>query len=201
MNDMALTPEQERKVTHIKCDNCRVCMLQGKMARCHSTSYPGLAAWKPLPPDYRTAYEGYFVYGFPLSEKKAKRILKRLRCPPSIPDRLFMHAVEITRQLELGAKLKHALTYTIVKADAQSEEEGMAFDQDGKRAVDILALGCTKNRKLYHHRRPTPKQMEILEDFLGEPRWFETLQPKSEYQTFFFNDLPSAYICERYRRR
>ncbi|KAG2018554.1 hypothetical protein CC2G_007983 [Coprinopsis cinerea AmutBmut pab1-1] len=165
-------------------------MLQGKIPPCHSPSYPGLATWKPLPPDYQTAYEGYFIYGFPVCERKAKKILKRLRLPPSTPDRLFLNAAEIIRRLELGAKLEHGLKFTTVKADAQSEEEGMAYDQDGKRAVKVFALGCTKNSKLYHHRRPSPKQMEILEDFLGEPGWFETFQPKSEFSSFFFDSFP-----------
>ncbi|KAG2016582.1 hypothetical protein CC2G_009735 [Coprinopsis cinerea AmutBmut pab1-1] len=177
-------------IGHIECETCRTALLEGRTPPCHSPSLPGLATWKPLPADHKSS-PGYFVYGFPLRMDKLKRVAKRLGHRDRFS--LVQQSVLIATRLEIMTQWKHAMYFQYGKADAQSEEEDMAVYEDfyKMRVVPILAMGCTASRKLYH-RRPTPEQMRVLEDYLGEARWFETPETKEKYPASSFTGVIPA---------
>ncbi|KAG2014395.1 hypothetical protein CC2G_011215 [Coprinopsis cinerea AmutBmut pab1-1] len=200
---VTLTPAQERKIGHIKCNTCRAAMLQRKMPTCHSPSYRGLAIWKPLPADYKNA-DCHFLYGFPLRKDRVEKVRRRLGLP-TLHD-WELGASRLGYKLEQITRLMYPICFYRVRADEQSVREGMADPEpeDSERGaggagavsarvrtVPILVIGCTKSRK-YYHRRPTPEQMKTLERYLGEARWFRSRESKAEFSTWFIDETPPA---------
>ncbi|EAU90784.2 hypothetical protein CC1G_09261 [Coprinopsis cinerea okayama7 len=180
------------EIDHIECETCRTSIVERKIPPCHSPSLPGLAIWKPLPADHQSA-RGHFVYGFPLRMDKLERVSARMGDTRSLRFDLVQQAVLVSTRLEAMTQWKHALYFEYGKPDAQSEEEGMAEYNDfyKMRVVPLLAMGCTASKKLYH-RRPTPEQMEVFEDYLGEARWFETPETKGKYPRRSFKGVIPA---------
>ncbi|KAG2019599.1 hypothetical protein CC2G_005022 [Coprinopsis cinerea AmutBmut pab1-1] len=159
------------------------------MPTCHAPSDPGLALFKPLPPNC-DSLPSFLVYGFPVTKSIIAKALKAIGLKDNPRSNMMMSAAHLGMYLEARVGYTTGnLAYYVGKADAQAEEDGVALDIEGKRAVELLVVSATGERRLYR-KRPTAKQFKKLEEYLGEARWFEATEPRRKFPAFPLENLP-----------
>ncbi len=68
------------------------------------------------------------------------------------------------------------------KVDEEAEAQGRVIRTEEDVTLDVLAISCTRSNRLFW-RRPTPRQLDILIEILGEePRWFEDSETKENFE-------------------
>ncbi|EAU80657.2 hypothetical protein CC1G_08264 [Coprinopsis cinerea okayama7 len=171
------------------CKSCDEAVNERKMPTCHAPSDPGLALFKPLPSNCDSR-PSYMVYGFPVTKSIIAKALKAIGLKDNPRSNMMMSAAHLGMYLEARVGYTTGnLAYYVGKADPQAEVDGVALDIDGKRAVELLVVSATGERRLYR-QRPTVKQFKKLEEYLGEARWFEAMEPRSQFPAFPLENLP-----------
>lgn len=139
---------------------------------------PNLAIYKPLPSDYRKS-KHYYFYGWAVTDEILKTYLIKYNIPvPKDP----LHAdVRAIRHLERRSGYNF-INLVGGKVDEEAEAQGRVIRTEEDVTLDVLAISCTRSNRLFW-RRPTPRQLDILIELLGEePRWFEDSETKENFE-------------------
>ncbi|EAU80658.2 hypothetical protein CC1G_08265 [Coprinopsis cinerea okayama7 len=168
-------------------------IAEGWTPTCHAPSDPGLALFKPLPPNH-TSLPSYLVYGFPVNMDLIENVLLDLGSVVGYDADMMMATSHLGMYLEarIGYDTGN-LAYYVAKADEKAEKDGIAVDleDEPQRAVELLVVSSTGTDKLYR-QRPTVKQWKMLEEYLGDARWFEAMEPKDQFPAYPLQNLHKA---------
>jgi len=138
---------------------------------------PNLAVYKPLPADYRCS-DHYFFYGWAITDEILKKHLIKYQIPVD-KDPIFAGSCAIRNLEQLSGY--HFIRYVNGRVDEEAVAQGRVVPTEDGPALYVLAISCTRSKRIFW-RRPTPRQLDRLIEFLGEePRWIEDFETKENF--------------------
>ncbi|KAG2019587.1 hypothetical protein CC2G_005012 [Coprinopsis cinerea AmutBmut pab1-1] len=192
MDSPTLVDPTARELEEGVCTACNKAIAEGWTPTCHAPSDPGLALFKPLPPNH-TSLSSYLVYGFPVNRPLIEEVLSDLGGAVSPSSDMVMATSHLAMYLEARIGYDGYLAYYVAKADEEAEKDGIGvnIEDEPERAVELLVVSSTGTDKLYR-QRPTVKQWKMLEEYLGDARWFEAMEPKDQFPAYPLENLHKA---------
>jgi len=136
-----------------------------------------LAKYKPIPADLRSSNHYYF-YGWATSDERLTKLLIKHNMP--VPNDSMYARVCAIRHLERLSGYPF-ICHVYGKVDSEGEAQGQVIHTEEGRALDVLAISCTRSRRLFW-RRPSTQELDVLIELLGEePRWIEDYETKENF--------------------
>ena len=137
-----------------------------------------VAIFKPLPLGYRKS-KHYYFYGWAVTDEILKAYLIKQNIP--VP-RDSLHA-DVCAIQDLEQRSGYGFINLVGgKVNEEAKAQGRVVRTEEDAALDVLAISCTRSHRLFW-RRPTPRQLNILIELLGEePRWFEDSETKENFE-------------------